>query len=309
MKTRAIALTLGGLILCSIGCVPQRRADDLAKANRTLKEQVVELQERIRELNQRIELMQGESAMRLEDYTVLVQQRDALQEQLDQAQQNLAELRDQNRKLRSDLARRPMTALPPELDTKLKEFASRYSNIADYDSAEGAVRFKSDLTFPLGSTDLSAEARQSLKGLAEIINSPEASGYEARIIGHTDNVPIRKPATRAKHPTNWHLSVHRAIAVMDELTNDGVPPYRVFVGGYGMYRPEVANEPRRGAEANRRVEIYLVPMAPVDTDMFAPGSGNNAGDSGNQASNASGTSGSATSDSTTTTRTTPLMNK
>lgn len=305
MKTPAIALILGGLILCSLGCVPQRRADDLAKANRTLKEQVVELQERIRELNQRIELMQGESAMRLEDYTSLVQQRDALQEQLDEVQQNLADLRDQNRKLRSDLARRPMTALPPELDSKLKEFARRYSNIADYDSGEGAVRFKSDLTFPLGSTELSAEARQSLKGLAEIITSPEASGYEARIIGHTDNVPIRKPATRAKHPTNWHLSVHRAIAVMDELTNDGVPPYRAFVGGYGMYRPEVANEPRRGAEANRRVEIYLVPMAPVDTEMFSPGSGNS-GD-GASATSSTATSGSAAGGSTT--RSMPLMNK
>lgn len=267
MKTSLTALLLGAGLLVSTGCVAQRQADELATANRTLKEQIVELQERNRELNQRLDVIQQDRAEGLGEFNSLAEQRDALQQQVDALGSQLNAKDTEIAGLKQRLSQRVPGALPPELDRELKEFARRFSNIASYDTAEGAVRFKSDLTFPLGSTQLSSAAEQSLKGLAEIINSAAAQGYEARIVGHTDNVPIRKPATKAQHPTNWHLSVHRAIAVKDELTTDGVAPHRVSVVGYGMYRPVVKNDPRRGAEQNRRVEIYLLPMAPVNLDL------------------------------------------
>jgi len=45
--------------------------------------------------------------------------------------------------------------------------------------------------------------------------------------------------------------------VKDVLQNAGVSPTRMSVAGYGEYRPIVPNGPG-GAEANRRVEIFLV---------------------------------------------------
>ena len=129
-----------------------------------------------------------------------------------------------------------------------------------YDERTGMLRFSSDLTFDLGSASLSSAANQTLGQLAAILNSKDALGFEIRIVSHTDNVPIKRPATRAKHPTNTHLSVHRSIAVRDALVRDGIAPNRTQVAGYGQYRP-IAPNGSRGAAANRRVEVYLFPMS------------------------------------------------
>jgi chemotaxis protein MotB len=82
------------------------------------------------------------------------------------------------------------------------------------------------------------------------------------VVGHTDNVPIRRGSTAAQHPTNMHLSAHRAISVRDALNADGVTANRFMVAGYGEFRPIVTNG-ARGADANRRVELFLVPMTSV----------------------------------------------
>jgi len=99
--------------------------------------------------------------------------------------------------------------------------------------------------------------------LAGIIDSPAAADFDAVIVGHTDNIPIVKPETKAKHPTNWHLSVHRAISVMNVLRGGAVAPDRLGVMGYGEYRPAVANDTKANRAKNRRVEVYLVPKHAV----------------------------------------------
>jgi chemotaxis protein MotB len=52
------------------------------------------------------------------------------------------------------------------------------------------------------------------------------------------------------------------------LNRAGVPADRMSIAGYGDQQPVVQNGPR-GAEANRRVEIYLVPM-PQGRSVPAP---------------------------------------
>src|ERR1043166_253362 len=111
--------------------------------------------------------------------------------------------------------------LPPELDQALKEFAAKYPGMVEYDAKQGAVRWKSDLTFGKGSDDVKEEAKQALAAFAQIVNSSAATNFEVAIVGHTDTLPIG-PITGKKHPTNWHLSAHRAISVMFALKGDGV---------------------------------------------------------------------------------------
>lgn len=147
--------------------------------------------------------------------------------------------------------------LPAELDRVLKEFAGRFPDEVEYDPHRGAVRWKSDLTFAKGSDEVRSNARASLQSFAEIVRSAAAQAFEIVVVGHTDNLRIG-PVTGRKHPTNWHLSVHRAIAVKDVLARSGVPNERLGVMGYGEFRPRVPNPKRGGAEANRRVEIFLV---------------------------------------------------
>jgi chemotaxis protein MotB len=166
--------------------------------------------------------------------------------------------------------------LPPELDKALKEFAAKYPDQVEYDPLRGAVRWKSDLTFALGSDEVRDTARASLKAFADIVNTSAALPFDIVIVGHTDDVRIG-PGTAKKHPTNWHLSVHRSVAVLFVLNQDGVNYKRMAAMGYGEFRPRVANPPRGGAEANRRVEIYLVSrqehVPGMDTPPVEPSGG------------------------------------
>jgi len=76
-----------------------------------------------------------------------------------------------------------------------------------------------------------------------------------RIEGHTDDVPI---ATEL-YPSNWELSVARAVNVLKYLVNAGpILPVRMSAVGYGDSKPVYSNATSRGRAGNRRVEIILV---------------------------------------------------
>lgn len=151
------------------------------------------------------------------------------------------------------------SAMPIELSTALEEFAAT-SDMVSFDSEKGIIKFKSDLTFQAGSDDVTVAAVNSIKALCVIMNGDTGKNFDVIIAGHTDDVPIGKPATRAKHPTNWHLSVHRAISVLNIMLKNGVPPTKASVRGFGEYRPLATNAAgNKGNAVNRRVELYIVP--------------------------------------------------
>jgi chemotaxis protein MotB len=148
--------------------------------------------------------------------------------------------------------------LPPELSTMLEDFANQH-DMVDYDSSRGIVKFKSDLTFAPGSDVVASSAAAAVKSLAGILNSEEARKFDVIVAGHTDDIRIAKTETKEKHPTNWHLSVHRAIAVKDVMEGASIEPKRLSVRGFVEYRPVEENLPnKKGNPKNRRVEIYIV---------------------------------------------------
>jgi chemotaxis protein MotB len=151
------------------------------------------------------------------------------------------------------------TVLPPEMNMLLQEFA-KSSDMIDFDADTGSLKFKNDLMFAPGSDQVKGDAAASLKALADIMNSAEGKQFDIVIVGHTDDVPIKRPATKAKHPTNWHLSVHRAIGVESSLSASGIAEERMAVKGYSEFRPLEPNKPnKKGNSVNRRVEIFIVP--------------------------------------------------
>jgi hypothetical protein len=79
-----------------------------------------------------------------------------------------------------------------------------------------------------------------------------------KVVGHTDNAPLVR--TKAKFGTNVMLSVYRSASLRNALVKDGVSARRFQVAGYGEFRPMVVNG-AKGAAENRRVELYLTPLA------------------------------------------------
>jgi len=74
-----------------------------------------------------------------------------------------------------------------------------------------------------------------------------------KIVGHTDNTPIRT----ARFPSNFELSVERAKAVAAVLKPGLVDPNRVDVDGKGADAPIASNTTPEGRARNRRVEIFI----------------------------------------------------
>ena len=91
-----------------------------------------------------------------------------------------------------------------------------------------------------------------------MLTSNEAQGYDVVVVGHTDSQRISS-GTAQRHPTNMHLSAHRAISVRKVLGDRGVAWERIQAAGWGEHRPAVPNNANGGTAENRRVEIYLVP--------------------------------------------------
>jgi len=150
--------------------------------------------------------------------------------------------------------------LPVELSVMLEEFANS-QDMVTYDASRGLVKFKSDLLFEKGSAVVASGSTSAVKSLCGIMNSTQGLQFDIIVAGHTDDMPIRRAATKAKHPDNWYLSAHRAISVLNIMTATSVDPKRVSVRGFGQYRPVEPNAPgNKGSAKNRRVEIYIVPQ-------------------------------------------------
>ena len=101
--------------------------------------------------------------------------------------------------------------------------------VAEYDAKRGAVKWKSDLLFALGSDIVRDSAKPSLQAFSKIAKSSAAAQFDVIVVGHTCNLRIAKESTRRLHPTNWHLSAHRAISVNSLLMGYGVPKTRTGV--------------------------------------------------------------------------------
>ena len=158
----------------------------------------------------------------------------------------------------------PNNPLPSETSNRLADLARRYPESFEFDPATGISKLNSDILFSTGKDELRTEVRSLLGEFANIVNDREVYDYNIMIVGHTDDRPIARTSTRDKHPTNWHLSAHRAISVQDFLQDSGVRASRMGVAGYGEHQPVESNSTNGSRQRNRRVEIYvLAPDAAV----------------------------------------------
>lgn len=255
-KSLAFVLCCAVIVLAS-GCGDSQRYNDLKAQNRIQQSRIEGLENELAlcsgQLQQKTQELQGITGRSSADMDAKDAMIAALEADIQKKKVLISRMQEQLMK--------GGTVLPQEMNTLLQDFAAT-SDMVDYDETTGMLKFKSDLLFDSGSDNVQSGAAESLKTLAGIMNSNEGSAFDVVIVGHTDDVPIRRPATLAKHPSNWHLSVHRAISVERVLERDGIAPERMAVKGYGEYRPVEPNQPdKKGNPVNRRVEIFIVPAA------------------------------------------------
>ncbi len=248
----SIVLLTAALVLS--GCVSKDKYEDLKLRNRSQQQRIDELEGQLNVT--KLKLAQTEKQL-AEAQAACATDTEALNKKVAALQDDIAKKEELIKKMQAALGG---AVLPPELASELEKFAAENSDMVTFDEASGMVKFKSDLLFEKGSDVVAPQAAELMKKLCGILGSPAAENFDISIVGHTDDIPIKKSDTMSMHPTNWHLSVHRAISVEKIMESNGVKPTRMSVRGFGEYRPIEANEAnKKGNPKNRRVEIYLVP--------------------------------------------------
>jgi len=245
------------------GCVQQEKYDQLLMSHRSLEEQVIRTEDERDVARSNLDTVRAELNRATNEL-------DGAKSRFGETEASMAKMSSDYDELLRRVSAWDFGPLPAEMSSALEALATQYPDMLTFDAKRGMLRFASDFTFDLGSAELKGSASAGLAKLAGILNSDTARSFEVRVIGHTDNVRIANAATRAKHPTNWHLSAHRAISVGEALVSSGVAPLRLQVAGYGEYRPVAPNPARGGSAQNRRVEIFLLPMPELIEGDAAP---------------------------------------
>jgi chemotaxis protein MotB len=252
----SVLFLLCAFVVLTNGCVSEQQYKDLKVQNDTQQKRIAELESevqtakvRLEQLKRQLETAEGRGGVEVS----------ALQQKIAALEEDLAKKKELISTMQKQLLYGG-ASLPVELSTMLEDFA-KDKEMVEYDSSRGIVKFKSDLLFEPGSDIVAPTAGEVIKSLCKIMNSEQGKKFDVIIAGHTDDIRIGKPETREKHPTNWHLSAHRAISVLDIMSNSGISPERMSVRGFGEFRPIAPNAPnKKGNSQNRRVEIYIVPQ-------------------------------------------------
>jgi chemotaxis protein MotB len=143
-----------------------------------------------------------------------------------------------------------------EIKTQMDN-ALRDLNMEDYidiqkNGNELIISIKEKISFESGNATLLPESEPVLDKIAVILKtSPE---LDAEINGHTDNIPINT----STYPSNWELSMARAISVLKYFINKhSIEPSRLSIKGNADQRPLVKNDTPEHRMQNRRVEIKI----------------------------------------------------
>jgi len=107
-----------------------------------------------------------------------------------------------------------------------------------------------NVTFPTNSSDLNASFYEVLNSVGKVLKEFDQTVVE--VAGHTDNT--------GSEAYNQGLSERRASSVSQYFQSRNISGDRMITVGMGELRPVADNSSASGRQANRRVEITMVPL-------------------------------------------------
>jgi chemotaxis protein MotB len=264
-------LVLAALAALVAGCVSQSKYNELTA-------EAENLDNRLKEEKRAREALEAKLKELEEKNAALEKDKEALDSRLTTAESrltaNAAERHALEQKnlelsaLNDELAR--STRKLAEAKEALEKKSAEYENLAQslkQEISEGkiqlselqgrmTVQLKDKILFASGSTRVNKEGQEALVKIADALKSVQ--GRIIRVEGHTDDVPTPKDGP---FPSNWELSLARAMAVVRALQDSGVDPTVLSAAGYGQYQPIAPNDSPENRSLNRRIEIVLAAKA------------------------------------------------
>lgn len=145
-----------------------------------------------------------------------------------------------------------ISLLSERINILIKRLNMENAVVALQTNNEVVVNLKEKILFRPGEAVLLKDSYPALKAIAQIIKDNE--DLKVEIEGHTDNVPINNRF----YPSNWELSMARAISVLRYFTEyEGISASRFAVKGNADNNPLQGNDTDAQRALNRRVEIRL----------------------------------------------------
>lgn len=121
-----------------------------------------------------------------------------------------------------------------------------------YNARGVLVNISEAVLFESGSAVIKTEGKKLLDTMARLLTTIDK---EVEVQGHTDNQPIRT----SKYPTNWELSVDRAVQVARYfIDRHQIPPQRLKAAGFAEFQPLVPNDTPEHRAQNRRVNLLII---------------------------------------------------
>ncbi len=145
-----------------------------------------------------------------------------------------------------------MVEIKRDIEGKIKNngYSDNVKVVVNEDGLE--ISIQDVLLFNSGNAEILSGIHPLLLQVSKLLDNLD---NKIKIVGHTDNIPIRS----GKYRSNWELSAMRAINVMNFLVENGkLNPARFSIQGYGQYAPKFDNATEAGRAKNRRVDICLV---------------------------------------------------
>ena len=200
-------------------------------------------------------------------WQILTAQRAALQGEVLRIMTTLRATDDRAKRRESELAaeRASLSGTIEQLDQLARfrsEFFARLSSVLGdrhgFQVVGDRFVFPAEVLFDSGSAQLETEGRRQLDQVASILKQtahdlPSDLDWILRVDGHTDHVPIRTD----EFTSNWDLAATRALAVVEYLIAQGVPPEVLSANALGEFHPLVEDDNPEGRRRNRRIEFKL----------------------------------------------------
>lgn len=204
------------------------------------------------------------------EQALLRTEKSKLQSQADQFAQDNAKLKADTERLQAesqalmaerDALKKTHEEAVTQYDTLMKQLAQevdkgnlqirQYKNMLTVDVAE-------KIFFASGSAVVKQSGKDVLRKVGEAMAN--YADKTIRVVGHTDNVPLRG------RWTNWELSVMRATNVVRFLQEQcSIDPQRLVASGRSEYQPVAPNDSPEGRQKNRRIEITLMDKSLAET--------------------------------------------
>ncbi|MFZ5967286.1 MAG: OmpA family protein [Bacillota bacterium] len=192
-----------------------------------------------------------------QEISALYDTKNALTDQISQLHAQNQKLKTEKENLAAQLF--GLTNIEKDIKTSKEDFISflRENNLLDQvniiENEKGLlIRFKDSVLFGSGEADITQKGYAVLDEIGDKLGTID---HNIIVEGYTDNVPISTP----EFPSNWELSVSRAIQVVKFFTEKkSISAQRITVSGYGERNPIDTNETPEGRANNRRIEITIV---------------------------------------------------